>query len=117
MPRWKGLDEIIGKALICVFRREDTGGCPDTCRTVEMELGQRGADIHILDALMLPISSSMIRSKAARGESIREFVCPSVSEYIERYGLYPKDPARTACEVQTKLKSFRLGHGKAAASV
>lgn len=108
MPRWKGINEIISKAVICVFRRTEAEGCFDGCREAEAELGQRGADIRILDAPMLPISSSMIRAKAARGESIREFVSFPVAEYIQRCGLYPEALAHMACEARTKLKASRL---------
>ena len=102
MPRWTHVDEIIRTAVIVAFRRRQAKECSDACRNAEQELRQRGGDIRILDAPMLPISSSMIRAKAARGESIREFVCPSVVRHIERYGLYPEHPESAACELSAK---------------
>lgn len=113
MPRWKGIDDIIGKAVICVFRRTEAEGCFDGCREAGAELGRRGADIRIFDAPMLPVSSSMIRAKANRGESIRELVSLPVAEYIERCGLTPKTPpmwpARFRRNRQAPLSSRATG--------
>ncbi len=46
-----------------------------------------GARVHRLDTLALPVSSSEIRARLARGESPSE-VPPSVLSYIQERGLY-----------------------------
>ena len=42
----------------------------------------------ILDAAIPPISSTAIRARRARGESIRELVPDAVCDYIEQHELY-----------------------------
>lgn len=108
MPRWKGVEEIIGTAVIGVLQRGRTETGRDACRTAERELRRRGGDIRILDAPMLPVSSSMIRAGAARGEPIRGLVPPPVADYIERCGLYPEHPLQTPCEPFMAVKAPSL---------
>ena len=56
---------------------------------------------HVLDAEMLPISSSQIRARVRAGQPIVELVPAAVADYIERTGLYrdgekPRGGARDA---------------------
>ncbi len=43
---------------------------------------------HVLDAEMLPISSSQIRARVRAGQPIVELVPAAVADYVERTGLY-----------------------------
>ncbi len=107
MPHWKGVDEIIETLIIGVVQRGETKVRADACRKVEMELRRRGGDIRIFDAPILPISSSMIRAKAARGEPIRAFVPPSVADHIQQYALYER-ALHTSCKTPATAEARSL---------
>jgi nicotinate-nucleotide adenylyltransferase len=47
-----------------------------------------GVNIHLLDEVCQPISSTAIREAAAAGKSLGRFVDPAVGEYIRKTGLY-----------------------------
>jgi len=46
------------------------------------------ASVHVLDMAEVEVSSTLLREKVERGESIRTWVPDQVAEYIERHGLY-----------------------------
>jgi nicotinate-nucleotide adenylyltransferase len=46
------------------------------------------ASIHVLDMDEVDLSSTLVRDRAARGESIEAWVPRSVARYIEEHGLY-----------------------------
>jgi nicotinate-nucleotide adenylyltransferase len=47
-----------------------------------------GTAIFLIDAATADVSSTAIRQRLARGESIRDFVSPEVEQHIQRHGLY-----------------------------
>jgi len=53
--------------------------------------GDFGAVIHTVDARLIDISSTDIRERCSRGESIRYLVPDAVREYINKEGLYIKE--------------------------
>ena len=76
---WKSVDDILNQATIVVYKRN--------WDTRVLKSGKSGRVIH-LDGAALDISSTMIRDRVRRGESIR-FLVPSVVEkYIQRNKLY-----------------------------
>jgi len=46
------------------------------------------ASVHVIDMPEVEVSSTLLREKAQRGESIEAWVPKQVAEYIERNGLY-----------------------------
>lgn len=50
--------------------------------------GKDGARVFYCDDISIPISSSEIRSRLARGESVEDYLPHRVREYIQRHGLY-----------------------------
>jgi nicotinate-nucleotide adenylyltransferase len=48
----------------------------------------RRTDVHVLDSVASTVSSSEVRRRCRRGQSIRGLVPAAVEEYILRQGLY-----------------------------
>jgi nicotinic acid mononucleotide adenylyltransferase len=57
-----------------------------------LERLRRPERVEMFDMEPVPISSSEIREKAARGEPIGGLVPAAVAEEVERLGLYRRDP-------------------------
>jgi len=55
------------------------------------DLVLHGVNIHLLDDIYQPISSTTIREAAAAGKPLGRFVEPAVADYIKKTGLY-KNP-------------------------
>ena len=55
-----------------------------------------GASVKLLKAPFLEISSTTIRERAAKGETIRYMVPDSVAEYIQKLQLYHKRKEETS---------------------
>lgn len=53
-----------------------------------------GRQVLFCDIPLLEISSSQIRARCRAGASIRYLVPPEVGRYIDRHGLYRREPAR-----------------------
>ena len=83
---WERIEELLS---ICPFIAASRPGCrPDVERTRRI-LGDLGVrQIHLLNTPELEISSTDIRERVARGDSIRYIVPPEVEQYIYKKGLY-----------------------------
>jgi len=83
--KWKNYEKLVSLCPIIIYKRPG------------FEVTQRfGADITILDAPLLEISSTYIRSLVKKGLSIRYLVPDTVKEEIERNNYY-----RSALENKT----------------
>jgi nicotinate-nucleotide adenylyltransferase len=102
---WRSSDAILGEFDLVVVDR------PDRRRSdLDPRVAQRivelpadlppglapgtGGRIFHLPLVPIPVSSSVIRRRAARGEDLSGLVPPAVAEYIERTGLYRKESRR-----------------------
>jgi len=77
--RWKNFSFITKHFPIYVYNR--------TGHSIEET---HGADLHVLDAPLLPISATQIRELVREGKSLRYLVPEKVLEEIERGGYYKK---------------------------
>jgi nicotinate-nucleotide adenylyltransferase len=79
LPKWKNAEWLLKNYSLYVYKRPDHENMPT----------HPGAkDIHILNAPLLPISSTEIRKKIKEGKSIRYWVPDAVKAEIERNGYY-----------------------------
>ena len=79
LPKWKNADWLLRNYSLYVYRRPEHEQLP---------VYPAAKDIHILNAPLLPISSTDIRKKIKEGKSIRYLVPESVRSEIERNGYY-----------------------------
>ena len=87
MDDWHKPEIIFANAHILVVGRSTQ--TPDEIQRKKAALLARyGGQIDILDGDLIRISSTEIREKASRGESIRGLVPPAVEEYILENHLY-----------------------------
>jgi len=79
LPKWKNYEWLLKNYSVYVYRRPEH----------ETMVTYPGAkDIHILDAPLLPISSTQIRKDIKEGRSIRYLVPETVRTEIERNAYY-----------------------------
>lgn len=79
LSKWKNYEVIVNNYPIYVYMR--TG----------FEITNNiGADLHILDAPLLQLSSTQIRNMIRRGKSVRYMVPDKVLEEIEKGGYYKR---------------------------
>jgi len=79
LPKWKNYDWLLKNYSIYVYRRPEH-------ESVSIYPGAK--DIHILNAPLLPISSTEIRKDIKEGRSIRYLVPETVRAEIERNSYY-----------------------------
>ena len=82
---WYETDKLKELVEFILFKRSDT---IDENRLAL--LSKKGYKFNITDMEFLDISSTMVREKIARGESVENLVSQSVLEYIEKNELYRK---------------------------
>lgn len=83
---WDRIEELL---LLCQFIAASRPGCRPDVERAKRLLGEAGAGrIHILATPELEISSTEIRARVQRGESIRYIVPDEVRHYIQKKGLY-----------------------------
>lgn len=87
IPQWAMPERIFASCCILAAVRDDKS-VEDMRRQIESLQQEYHAVIHILKTDYMNISSSGIRLKVSRGESIREYVPESVRSYIIEKGLY-----------------------------
>lgn len=78
LPKWKNYEQILEHHKIYVYSRPG----PDVNHDLEPN------QITIIEAPMMHISSTYIRSRISQGESIKYLVHPSVEEYLDQSSLY-----------------------------
>ena len=87
IEQWKNFCEIFPSCTILAAMRDDK----DT-ESMQAQIrylnGKYGADIRLLQAPLVEISSTTIRRRAEKGLSIRYMVPDVVSEYIQSNALY-----------------------------
>lgn len=88
LDTWHEIRELCRMVeFICVRRPAQSAAREITERVRELE-ERYDAVIHLSKFAGPPISSTMVRERVARGQSIRGLVPPSVEEYINATGLY-----------------------------
>jgi nicotinate-nucleotide adenylyltransferase len=86
LPTWHEPKEIIYAAhWVGVMRRP---GEETNLQELESELPGLSSKIHYVEAPLLEIASSEIRSRAAKGKPFRYYLPEPVYEYIEKHHLY-----------------------------
>ena len=84
--KWKNYDLLLEKYEIYVYPRH---GYPTDKITAEKNI-LKNAVIHYVDAPLMEISSSFIRTSIKEGKNIRYFLPPKVYEYIRDMHFYEK---------------------------
>ena len=92
--KWVRFEEILSQTELAVFERGGIqGGEDETLRKEAKRLEEKyGAKICLIEAKIPPISSTVVRQKAAAGMDLSDLVSPSVGEYLKKKNLY-LDPA------------------------
>ena len=87
IEQWKNLREIFPSCTILAAMRDDKD--TESMQAQIRYLNEKyGADIRLLQAPLVEISSTTIRRRAEKGLSIRYMVPDVVSEYIQSNALY-----------------------------
>ena len=89
LDTWKDPDEIFRLSYPVYIRRESDEALDD--KLIEKVTGYRnkyGKNVVRINAPAIEVSSSAVREKLARGESVEGLVPSSVAEYIKEKGLY-----------------------------
>jgi nicotinate-nucleotide adenylyltransferase len=92
LPRWREPVRLLGVASLAVAAR--FGADRQALLAPLAELGDP-ARVHLLDAPVIDVSSSLVRERAAAGEPIEDLVGEAVAGYVAEHGLYGAR-ARTA---------------------
>ena len=90
LPTWREPEEIVRRARLAVLPRPVEGGAAFE----ELPPVPAGARVDWLDGPRLDLSSTALRRRVQRGESIRFLVPEPVRAYIEASGLY-RDSSRS----------------------
>ena len=83
LPNWRDTDEIARSVTILYGRRPGTDD-----GQIEHLVGNKEMNAHAVDAVQLDVSSTLIRSRVAKGLSIDYFTPEPVVRYIMDKGLY-----------------------------
>ena len=86
---WKNYESIFPCCTILAAMRDDKDA-KSMREQIRYLIGKYNADIRLLRAPLVEISSTTIRRRAEQGLSIRYMVPDAVSEYIEEHRLYRK---------------------------
>ena len=89
LDTWKDPDEIFRLSYPVYIRRESDEALDE--KLIEKVTGYRnkyGKNVVRINAPAIEVSSSAVREKLLRGESVEGLVPPSVAEYIKEKGLY-----------------------------
>ncbi len=89
IEQWKNFREIFPSCTILAAMRDDKDA-QSMCAQIRYLHEQYDADIELLQAPLVEISSTTIRSRAAQGLSIRYMVPEVVADYIHGNSLYRK---------------------------
>ncbi|MGA7616283.1 MAG: nicotinate-nucleotide adenylyltransferase [Thermoanaerobaculia bacterium] len=92
LMQWRSIGRIFELANFVVLRR---GGesVPEMLKGRLREAATRGRSGSLVVAAnrRLPVSSTEIRERLGRGETISDLVPPRVASYIQKYGLYESE--------------------------
>lgn len=90
LPEWKRIDRILSIANFAVLQRSATRDVPEVLQprvTTPAGRGRSGA-IAFAQNARFEISSTVVRERLRRGESVEELVHPDVMHYINKNRLY-----------------------------
>ena len=85
MDKWYKPEVIARNCVLLVYARR---GTDDLDWLVRKRAESYGADIRIINAPMIDISSSLIRKRVSEGRSVRHMLPHKVMDVIEKEGLY-----------------------------
>ncbi len=85
LPRWHRPERILELATLALAGR---AGTPDTAVTEALSSVPGGERARHFDMPTIDLSSTVIRTRAAAGQSIRYLVPDSVAHYIRSHSLY-----------------------------
>jgi nicotinate-nucleotide adenylyltransferase len=91
METWHRPEAILAAASVAAARRpgcEDRGRLEAACQRL---IDRFGGEVRLFDAPLVDISSTMIRRRQARGQSIRYLLPDSVYEYVRHFSLYREE--------------------------
>ena len=89
LTQWRSFERIFQLAVVCAGAREP--GLRDRLEAHAALLRERyGARCRVIAFSPLPISSTLVRERAGRGEPLCGLVPPGVAEYIVANGLYAR---------------------------
>ena len=88
--RWRDPQRILKNAILLCDARDDTTSVRELRNFAKLVLGLREEQFIISEAAPLPLSSTEVRRKCHRGESIADLVPPAVAAYIRKEGLYER---------------------------
>lgn len=89
LDRWRDVDEIFKLSYPVYIRRDSDASADELIVEKVTELRNRyGKNIVRIDAPVIELSSSEIRQKIARGESVSGLVPDGVFDYVRERGLY-----------------------------
>ena len=86
LPKWHGIEELVGQLTFIGVGR------PGTPLDLAALPGFIAEKVVLADMPLVDISSTMLRSRAASGRSIRYMVPEQVYQYVQRSGLYGLQP-------------------------
>ena len=87
--KWKDYEEILKLADIIAFYRE--GESLEEYNAAADKLGKLGANIHLVSAKVMEVSSSEVRNSFCTGICVSSKLQPKISEYIIKNKLYGVD--------------------------
>lgn len=85
LPKWYEPKRLLELTKILVYPRNNGIGLDEKIKEITKNYG---GEIHKINAPLIGISSTDIRSRVKNGLSVRHMVTDSVCEYIEKGGLY-----------------------------
>lgn len=87
--KWYRFADILSMCTVVCMRREENAetGVKLTEKIVELK-EQCAADVRLIDAPPLEVSSTEIREKLSRGENVNDLLPTDVYRYIKEKGLY-----------------------------
>ncbi|MGH2904673.1 MAG: nicotinate-nucleotide adenylyltransferase [Solirubrobacteraceae bacterium] len=100
LAAWREPRALVELAGLAVAEREDADR-----GEVLRELDPLGAKVTFLGMPMLEVSSSEVRERVRRGESIDDLVAPAVAEYIVAHGLYRATGADTKANTRGQTRT------------
>lgn len=106
---WKGTERIAKLCHLIVLARPGQDA-EAVQRQVDLLRRTPGYAIHQISQEGLDVSSTEIRARAARGESLSDVLPQCVADYIAMHGLYGAPPHQMVAELAKTLSPHRLSH-------